>query len=621
MSFVHELNAQALKLRKKAYHAKKFVKNRVNPTESASKVTRDSAQVAPLQPVQQAVVSKDQVAKHPIFDRMPDFDQQPLPAGKSYALLTIKDWENFSNKDFVLTQSGDIVYGNRVEAPARGFELQYRNIIVTSTNISDFTLNLDTEFTLEFSNLPFFTDQQLSYDDQYGVEKFGDVFFSIRGNTTDPKRIIFTFPGFGPSTTRIPYAVSYLKNLTDEELAETLMVCFQDRYLVSGTYMLSDNAGDSLYPRVVAAIKDLAEKYQVADDNMLFFGASKGGSIALIYAQEFPKAHLLVGVPQMNLPYYMNKPFFKNNLFRSRQIQESVQPEVLLRRYIAENRKIDYFYTNNDELSNYSQVEFISSARNITKYRVDGVHGAVARKSLSTMLNIMRNFMGISDSQSIKTTSFKMFEENNYVRFQIRANAVADLPEDINWYLHSMSENNNFFQMLAPHNDLSFLLVTNEDQSFDTQYDILSSQFELVGFAPDGTVYTSETQKFEPADTKFFRNETLPSNTMISSEDGTHKYPILNDKIFNIYDYSPRLAEGSDTLDIYINLQAEPSENSVLEIKHGHNYALLDLFVLRVVNVYKPRYVNVHVATGALSRKQWFTILDAACEHVEIIQL
>lgn len=618
MSFVHELNAQALKLRKKAYHAKKYVKNRVNPATAAEP---DSTPGPAPQPTQQIAVPKTYLPEHPIFERMPDFAQQTLPAGRAYALLTIKDWEKYLNEDFILTQSGEIVYGNRVEAPARGFELQYRNIVVTSTDVSDFAFNLDTEFTLEFSSLPFFTDQQLNYDDQYGVEKFGDVFYSIRGNTTDPKRIIFTFPGFGPSTTRIPYAVSYLKNLTDEELTETLMVCFQDRYLVSGTYMLSDNAGESLYPRVVAAIKDLAEKYQISDENMLFFGASKGGSIALMYAQEFPKAHLLVGVPQMNLPYYMNKPFFKNNLFRSRQIQESVQPETLLRQYIAENRKVDYFYTNNDELSNYSQIEFMSPAANVTKYRVDGVHGAVARKSLSTMLNIIRSFMGIIDSQSIKTTSFKMFEEDNYLRFQIRANAADDLPDDVNWYLHSKSEENNFYQMLAPHEDLSFVLITNEDQSFDTQYDALSSQLELVGFAPDGTVYTSETHEFETASSKFFRNETHPSNTEISSEEGSHQYPILNDKIFNIYGYSPRLVEDSDTLDIYINRQAEPSENSVLEIKHGHNYALLDLFVLRAVNVYRPRYVNVHVETGSLSRKQWFSILDAACEHVEIIQL
>src|SRR5699024_9516913 len=325
---------------------------------------------------------------------------QQLPDGTFFAKLTIKNWAKHRDVSFRLLQGDRIVYGNKIEPPARGFELEYRNIIVTSDDPKDFSLDIDAEYSLLIGKGAFTTAQQQRYDEKYGVEQHGDLFYSLRGNVKNPKRALITFPGFSPSTSRISYFVSYLKGITDEDLADTVMVCFQDRYLVSGSYMLVDNAGSSLRPRVHDEISRLLARYGIAEKDLMLFGASKGGSIATIYAEGFPSARLVATVPQMNLPYYLSKPFFRDNLYRLDAIRSEPQPGTLMRQYFAEARCIDYFYTDRDEQSNHSLVEFIADVPGLTKYRVDGEHAEVAKKALPTILTLLKRFTRGEDGGS-----------------------------------------------------------------------------------------------------------------------------------------------------------------------------------------------------------------------------
>lgn len=349
---------------------------------------------------------------------------QPLPPGTYFAKLTIYHWKKHQNKSFQLIEGDRVVYGNKIEPPARGFELEYRNIIVTSEDPSDFRLNIDANYSLIIGRGTFTTAEQVRYDEQYGVKQHGDLFYSIRGNTVNPRRILVTFPGFGPSTSRISYAVSYLKDIRDDELSETLMICFQDRYMVSGTYMQVDNANVSLRDRIKTAISEFLSKYDISQSNVMFFGASKGGSIAIYAAEDFPQAHLVLVVPQMNLPYYLDKPFFRDNIYRLPALRAEKQPYNLMRRYFAEERKIDYFYTDRDEQSNFSLIEFVRDVSGLTKYRVDGEHSEVAKKALPTILAVMKGFLrGTPDDsthETLPSSQLLAFPASKGVGFQIR---------------------------------------------------------------------------------------------------------------------------------------------------------------------------------------------------------
>lgn len=359
-------------------------------------------------------------------DKLRRLASPQLPGHTYFAKLTIHQWKKYQNRSFELLEGDRVAYGNKIEPPAKGFDLEYRNIIVTSDDPNDFKLDIDAEYSLKIGRGAFSTAQQVRYDEQYGVEQHGDLFYSVRGNLKNPRRVLITFPGFGPSTTRISYAVSYLKGITDADLADTLMICFQDRYMVAGTYMLTDNAGEPLRPRVHAEIARILEKYDIPESELMLFGASKGGSIATYYAEGFPSARILAVVPQMNLPYYLNKPFFRNNLYRLPAIRSGLQPGDLMREYFSQGRRIDYFYTDRDEQSNYSLIEFARDIPGLTKYRIDGAHADVAKKALPSILTVMKRFLqGTADdvvAPTVGCDQLTAFPDEAGVGYQIRLN-------------------------------------------------------------------------------------------------------------------------------------------------------------------------------------------------------
>ncbi|ATG50915.1 hypothetical protein CFK38_04765 [Brachybacterium vulturis] len=380
---------------------------------------------------------------------------EALPAGHHYARLTLKGWAKHRGADFRLLERGEVVYGNRIQAPPPGTPLEYRNILVTSSDPADFTLDLPVKHQLHIGAGAFSTPEQDAYDRKYHVHRRDGLFSSVRGNTTNPARLLVTFPGFPPANSRVSYAVSYLKALTEEDLADTLMVCFQDRYGVSGTYMVHDNAGRLLAGRVTGAITALMRRHGIAEEDVLVFGASKGASIAAMTARDLPGARQVLVAPQMNLPYYFAKPVLRGGLFRDRALWEVEQPGTLLRRYLAEGRRIDYFYSDPDESSNDSLIEYARDATGLTKHRIGGGHAAVAKKSLPTVLSLLRGFAtGTADGTAtpLVVTGLTSTAREGAVSHRVQL-ADDSVPEAANVYLEGWLGSARFRQLLSPGED------------------------------------------------------------------------------------------------------------------------------------------------------------------------
>lgn len=480
-----------------------------------------------------------------------------LPEGRFFAKLTIGKWESHRGKPFRLFQGSTVVYGNEIEPPARGFPLEYRNIIVTSTDVSKFRLDIDAPYTLTIGRGAFTTPQQVKYDQQYGVEQHGDVFYSLRGNVTNPKRMLITFPGFGPSTSRISYAVSYLKALTDTDLADTIMICFQDRYLAAGSYMMVDSAGRPLYERVWKSIEDLRVRYGLDDSAMLFFGASKGGSIAIHYAQEFPGAQLLLGVPQMNLPYYFNKPFFRDNLYRNRGLHDVEQPEDILRRYFSEGRRIDYFYTNSDELSNHSLIELVEDVPNLAKYRIAGAHSAVARAALPAMLGIMRQFISRQADETFSSQELRTFTEDDSVQVQLRINADNSPKPGSNWFLEAPLGRTRFLQAMSDHT-YDFVKYTSDAQRLLAAYDPIEDISKVIAIEDTGKKWTSIVpSKLDRGRQQIFRLP-MTSEPLNLENDGTQSYVVIDGNDYGRFRYRcGRVSAAGDTMEVHIVSNAD----------------------------------------------------------------
>ncbi|BCW58400.1 hypothetical protein [Arthrobacter sp. StoSoilB20] len=475
---------------------------------------------------------------------------ESLPQGVYFAKLTLGNWEAWKGHQFRLLQDGKVVYGNQVEPPARGFPLEYRNIMVTSEDPSRFTIDIDVPYELKIGRGAFTTQQQLAYDERYGVEQHGDVFYSLRGNTKNPKKMLITFPGFGPSTTRISYAVSYLKDLTEVDLQETLMVCFQDRYLVAGSYMMVDNSGRPLDSRVGGAIEGLRSRFNIDAQEMLFFGASKGGSIAIHYAENYPRAALLLAVPQMNLPYYFNKPFFRDNLLQNPALREVEQPEERLRRYLAEGRRIDYFYTNSDELSNHSLIELASDIPNLSKYRIHGGHSDVARSALPAMLCILRSFLSGPIDKEFACEELRTFRYDQSVQVQVRIDAEASMVAGANWFVAGSSGRTRFLQLMTEHS-YHFVKYTAGEQSLCPAYDPIDQLSEVIALTPGGTTWTAALPAAVKPGTRVLK-KSLSFQPLTLETETTQEYAILDGDTLARFRYDCRaLAGDGDTMEIH----------------------------------------------------------------------
>ncbi|WP_166969660.1 hypothetical protein [Brevibacterium atlanticum] len=540
------------------------------------------------------------------------YTSESLPAGQFFAKLTIDDWERFNGHSFQLLQGDRVVYGNEIEPPAKGFPLEYRNFVVSSSKTSDFHLDIDSSYTLQIGHGAFSTPQQRDYDKKYRVRQHGKVFYSLRGNTSSPSKVIVTFPGFGPSTSRISYAVSYLKDLTDSELADTLMICFQDRYLAAGSYMLVDSAGRSLIEDVNAVISGFLQKHEIDDSEMLMFGASKGGSIAIQYADRFPNAQLLLAVPQMQLRYYLNKPFFRDNLFKQEGLHSIPQPETLLRRYFSEGRAIHYFYTHEDEQSNFSLIETVSDVENLTKYRFDGKHGDVARKALPSMLGIIRRFLAKGqDSRTVPVLFERIHHGERGVGFQARIDdgQTAQLPA--NWYLQGTLGRTRFMQSLTDHL-YPFVKYTNEKQRLSPEIDNLVSIDRLVALDRTGMRWEGNIASFSglAPETPAYVTNTVPQLRVDTSGPLTHTI-VSDDRVERFRYISRRGMGGEDCIEIYIvenlddvdipDMCQRSSARFIAAVETAQGDELVDLLVSRLHIVSSCATVAAHYGPGHLA--------------------
>ncbi|WP_416417135.1 hypothetical protein [Paenarthrobacter aromaticivorans] len=548
-----------------------------------------------------------------------------LPQGTYFAKLTIAKWHVHKGRGFRLLQDGEVVYGNKIEPPARGFPLEYRNIIVTSKDPKRFTLDIDAPYELKIGRGAFTTPQQLKYDQQYGVEQHGDVFYSVRGNTTNPKKLFITFPGFGPSTSRISYAVSYLKAITNADLKDTLMVCFQDRYLAAGSYMMVDNAGRPLYGRVWQAIEDLRTRFAIDPAQMLFFGASKGGSIAIHYAKDFPAAQLLLAVPQMNLPYYFNKPFFRDNLFRNRALHDVQQPEDSLREYFAEERRIDYFYTNSDELSNHSLIELVQDVPNLTKYRIDGVHSDVARAALPAMLGIIRGFLGGGQQHlDIGTDEIRSFPQENGIQVQVRVDSAGSKINRANWFIEGWLGRTRFLQSMSEHS-YEFLKFTSDKQQLYPAYDPIQHLSAVVAIEANGTQWSGTLPGSLTQGSNQEVQHSMSASALSLHAKHPETYVVLDGDHFARFRYRSYGADiEGDTMEVHFVSDAEIDVSSETldrgEHKASHvavvepldGWAMADLLALRFVIAAKAErlLIVVHAAGPADEAVDTFGAVD-----------
>jgi len=187
------------------------------------------------------------------------------------------------------------------------------------------------QIILEASDNKIFHPDQDLFDAKYSIKTHNflgvETFYSSMGNLVDPEYILVTFPGVS-NFDNVNYRLSALTSIQHRLAANTFILAFQDKEAVYGNYMFNASTGDLIKPAVISLIKGISSKFRVPEEKIIFYGNSKGGSIAIDYINEFEKSNFFIDIPQLDLFNYKsqndimrfslgvearNHNFFKNN--------------------------------------------------------------------------------------------------------------------------------------------------------------------------------------------------------------------------------------------------------------------------------------------------------------------
>lgn len=188
---------------------------------------------------------------------------------------------------------------------------------------------------------------QHTFDKRYNIQThiFNDttLYYSLSGNTECPKKILVTFPGVS-NFDNVNYRLSALTSLQDR-LKDTLILALQDKEGVYGNYLYKDVNGSLFKPVVVSLISGLKSSFGLLDHDIIFYGNSKGGTIAIDYIEAYPESFFFIDIPQLDLYNYLSQ----NALMRY-SLGEDARKKYNFIKYLpsVSNKRVTYSFAEED---------------------------------------------------------------------------------------------------------------------------------------------------------------------------------------------------------------------------------------------------------------------------------
>lgn len=520
-------------------------------------------------------------------------DQQVKKEFKAYLMVSIPQKKQYFGKQVKVYCGNQLIWGMELESGIPGFNLEYRNIPVESTELKTYRIVPDIPGTVfKFTKNRTYTDEQLEYNKKYGIIAENRLYYSMLGNTVNPERILVTFPGFGKSTARVCYAISAMSFLSEETLDKTLILAFQDNYFSIGNYMMYDDLDRSLSDKIYNKIKTIMNKHKLSDEQLIMFGASKGGTIAINNFDRFQNATLITSVPQINLNYYFkSKTFFRNSLFHKYKKMLTNDTENLIKKYVNESRNVHYFYTDNDELSNYGFIETLEGR----KYRIDGDHGQVTNK-------VLTSFESIINDVPMERTNFKyqieqLLDMHGKLKLKIYVPFIRTELTKFDLYVRINNKYNKLEELAAgtfitnTNQELEKTIVTSED----------SIDVDLVALAANGRKYVSAIPEIE----NLLQTSKAIQNCKVDElkESITHLYTVTNEYKASVVEFIPcSIDTFNSTKKILIvdSIENIDPERFTIYIKSNlfENFENLCVFIDRLIKHYHPKDICFHTVNS-----------------------
>lgn len=205
----------------------------------------------------------------------------------------------------------------------------------------------DESCELLLSDDKLYHPDQNTFDKRYSIQThiFNEttLYYSLSGNIENPKKILVTFPGVS-NFDNVNYRLSALTSLQDR-LKDTLILALQDKECVYGNYLYKDSDGSLFKPVVVSLISGLKSKFGLLDHDIIFYGNSKGGTIAIDYIETYPESFFFIDIPQLDLYNYLSQ----NALMRY-SLGEDARNKYHFIKYLpsVNNKRVTYCFAEND---------------------------------------------------------------------------------------------------------------------------------------------------------------------------------------------------------------------------------------------------------------------------------
>lgn len=268
-------------------------------------------------------------------------------------------------------------------------------------NISTLGKTLVTKNTMVgarvfYSNTRTYSEDQQKINEGRLTEYVDDtpVNYFLMGNTVNPSKIIFSMPSFSVGDLTKKYQVSKLNSLPSAEKQDVLIVALQDDYSVYGTYLTFDDEGNIISDKIHQFIKKIISDYKVEEENVLFFGVSKGGTLATLFGSHYPRAIIVNVVGHRNIKvmcYYsfknlgaiLNPLTKKDESFTRRNFEEFVTAA-------ASGQNFYYIVGNTDAGTSDS---FYYDYPNVKFFFVEGGHSAGIGQGKPIYFSVIREFL------------------------------------------------------------------------------------------------------------------------------------------------------------------------------------------------------------------------------------
>lgn len=247
-------------------------------------------------------------------------------------------------------------------------EYWFNNIILyDGINIKIYDMEL---FKIIFEDKRIYSDTQTEYNKKFEVINEDGISYSFKKGINN--KLVITFLGFsGYVKTQLYHPVNLLKRF--EEYKEFNILSFQDdNFLCGSAYVYNDNF-ENIINKYLYKIKETIKLLNVKEEDLIFYGTSKGGYAALLYASFFPKSKFISLGPVLDF-YKWNETYYAGKIINHYVNKFNLNYETI---NLINDEQIGYIaYASDDD----SEQQYITSQRNVIVENFEGTHNNVINK-------------------------------------------------------------------------------------------------------------------------------------------------------------------------------------------------------------------------------------------------